>query len=166
MMFSVLDQSRISLTVITVYLDVYDQHAKLIYLMLQYNATQVIVNIFCLRYSESNIILNAAECSADEIRCRDGRVDGQYPPCISTGQQCNGMVDCVGGEDEYCANACSAEGAVQLVGGRGPHEGRVEFCKNGEWATICGRRSWDHADAVVICRQLGYPTECKQDRMC
>ena len=86
-------------------------------------------------------------------------------PCISADQQCNGIVDCVGEEDEYCANSCSSEGAVQLVGGRGPHEGRVELCKNGEWATICGRRSWDGADAVVVCRQLGYPTESKQGQM-
>ena len=95
------------------------------------------------------------------MQCRDGRIDSQQPACISMEQRCDGIIHCVGGEDEYCADTCSPEGAVRLVGGLGPHEGRVEFCKNGQWATLCGRRFWDRADAVVICRQLGYPTESK-----
>ena len=102
---------------------------------------------------------NTAECSTDEFQCRDGRMDGQYSSCISIEQRCDGTVNCIGGEDEYCANTCSPEGSVQLVDGRGPHEGRVEFCKNGEWTTICGKRSWNLANAAVVCRQLGYPTE-------
>ena len=95
------------------------------------------------------------------MQCRDGSVDGQMSPCISTERRCDGIIDCVGGEDEYCADACSSEGAVRLVSGLGPHEGRVESCQNGEWATLCGRQFWDDTEATVICRQLGYPTESK-----
>ena len=90
------------------------------------------------------------------FECSYGRVDGRQPPCISTEQRCDGVTDCIGGEDELDHNCpCGPEGAVRLVDGIVRYRGRVEFCKNGRWSSICSY-SWDNNDAAVVCRQLGY----------
>lgn len=59
---------------------------------------------------------------------------------------------------------CS-DGEVQLVGGTGRHEGRVEVCFNETWGTICDD-GWGVADAQVVCRQLGYQAEGLQTFEC
>ena len=50
-------------------------------------------------------------------------------------------------------------GTVQLVGGSSPSEGRVEICQNEEWGTVC-TNGWDINDALIVCRQLGLPSQC------
>ena len=50
----------------------------------------------------------------------------------------------------------TAQGAVRLVNGTGPHEGRVEIFDKGTWGTVCDNY-WSKDDGVVVCRQLGYP---------
>lgn len=47
---------------------------------------------------------------------------------------------------------------IQLIGGSGPWEGRVEINYNGTRGTICDD-SFDSKDAAVICRMLNYPTQ-------
>ena len=47
---------------------------------------------------------------------------------------------------------------VRLVDGRAPNEGRVEYCLNGHWGTIC-HHFWDHKAAAVVCKELDLPTE-------
>ena len=46
--------------------------------------------------------------------------------------------------------------SVRLVDGITPDEGQVEIsCLNGVWGSVCNTM-WDHRDARVVCRQLGY----------
>ena len=54
------------------------------------------------------------------------------------------------------------DGDIRLTGNSNvPQEGRVEYCLNNNWGTICGT-SWGAPDAQVACRQLGYPTTGQQ----
>ena len=92
------------------------------------------------------------------FECQKGRVDGQQPPCISSEQLCDNVTDCIGGEDELDHNCpCGPEGAVRLVDGVVPHQGRVEYCVDRRWSTMCYIGYRQSNFAAVVCHQLGYP---------
>ena len=38
--------------------------------------------------------------------------------------------------------------------------GRVDFCNGSQWGGICSD-GWDHFDAAVVCRELGYTADGK-----
>ena len=58
---------------------------------------------------------------------------------------------------------------MQLVGGTTPNEGRVEVKYDDVWSYVCyvkpklqdgevsDTRKWSLANAVVVCRELGFP---------
>ena len=50
-------------------------------------------------------------------------------------------------------NTVCHPGSIRLRGG--PNSGRVEICHNNIWGTVCDD-AWDHTDASVACRQLGF----------
>ena len=59
------------------------------------------------------------------------------------------VFDCAVVSTEVCE-----DGDVRLRGGSNEFEGRVEFCYNEVWGSVCDN-SWTTNDANVVCRQLG-----------
>ena len=55
------------------------------------------------------------------------------------------------------AEGCE-DGDIRLMDGINNSSGRVEFCHDGEWGTVCDD-GWNLTEARVACRQLGLPTE-------
>ena len=51
-------------------------------------------------------------------------------------------------------------GIVRLRDGTSANEGRVEYCRNGTWGTVCDN-GWSRMDASVVCFQLGYSSAGK-----
>ena len=40
-----------------------------------------------------------------------------------------------------------------------PFSGLLDVCVNGGWGTVCDyRNEWNYENAVVVCRQLNFPT--------
>jgi len=52
----------------------------------------------------------------------------------------------------------TAQVSVRLIGGPGPHAGRLEVNYNGTWGTVC-RDVFSDTDARVVCYMLGYRHE-------
>ena len=57
-------------------------------------------------------------------------------------------------------NSGCTEGQVRLADGSTAYEGRVEVCRSGVWVAIYDS-GWSYNNALVVCRQLGYPYQCE-----
>ena len=60
--------------------------------------------------------------------------------------------------------ACTTN-EVRLVEGfaNDGSDGRVEFCLNGQWTTICNDdNTWNSLDSQVVCSQVGVPQSSKK----
>ena len=63
------------------------------------------------------------------------------------------------------ADATCEDGTVHLVGGDDVSRGRVEYCYEGTWYTVCASDWEDNGEeARVICSTLGYSYYCKNNK--
>lgn len=78
----------------------------------------------------------------------------------------SGLVDCTSSDSTcsqhktagvICAESCSTDGEVRLVGGSDATSGHVEVCTSGSWTAICDT-NWCEKNAQVVCSQLGFST--------
>ena len=58
----------------------------------------------------------------------------------------------------FNADVSCEDGAVHLVGGHNTREGRVEYCYNGTWYSVCAD-NWGEGEAKVVCFNMGYSTQ-------
>ena len=106
--------------------------------------------------------MDDVECGGNEeqLTSCDYRNSYNYYCRKKAGVTCNGMF--VSASSFYCVlnyiatshRECN-DTDIRLVNGLTLHEGRVEICNYGLWGSICYYQ-WDHRDARVVCRQLGY----------
>ena len=113
--------------------------------------------------------MNGIKCTGNELFL----TDCQY----NTHHECNhnedASVECQTSKNIPCQECCGPylhlsfcmidiicyDGDVRLVNESQSHEGRVEVCFNETWGTVCDYISgyhWNHSEAEVVCRQLGY----------
>ncbi|XP_077637949.1 scavenger receptor class A member 5 [Lonchura striata] len=59
------------------------------------------------------------------------------------------------GDGGAAGAAVPREGAVRLMNGSGPHEGRLEIFHQRRWGSVCDD-GWDGRDGDVACRALGF----------
>jgi len=123
----------------------------------------------CLNGGTCNDLVETYTCKCPAgftgLNCefRDSGRDPCRPnPCQNNGDcQSDGdnfMCKCTCG---YAGNKCELQtksvedGAIRLVDGSTPYEGRIEIFHAGRWGTICDDR-WTMNNAKVACKQLGY----------
>ena len=93
------------------------------------------------------IWLDNVECTGSETRLVDCRANPL------------GTHNCGHSEDAgvMCAEGSNCtQGALRLQDGIATR-GRLEICYLNRWGTVCDDR-WDDVDAMVACRQLGFPS--------
>nr|KAG5701059.1 hypothetical protein BaRGS_008780 [Batillaria attramentaria] len=70
-----------------------------------------------------------------------------------------GQLSCPIGAVGAVSCAVNEQTKVQLVGGYGPWEGRLEVERNGVWRPVC-KNGFGDFDAQVVCRMLGIRYSC------
>ena len=59
------------------------------------------------------------------------------------------------GQFNCCIVIACSTGDVRLRGGMNHLEGRVEYCVNNQWGTVCSE-GWSDGSTAVVCVQLGF----------
>ncbi|XP_064397392.1 egg peptide speract receptor-like isoform X2 [Halichondria panicea] len=101
------------------------------------NNSTLTVNGLYFMFAESS-------CDGGESNIRECRESIYSPTCAN---------DNIGWV--VCQSASCTDGTVRLVGGSTIREGRVDFCTQGHWASIC----YNKVLADTVCNMLGFPMQ-------
>ncbi|XP_019856574.1 PREDICTED: deleted in malignant brain tumors 1 protein-like isoform X12 [Amphimedon queenslandica] len=107
-----------------------------------------------IAYSSAHFGAGSGKIWMDDVACSSSYTKLIYCPSSILGTSNCGHSDDAG---VTCQAPCT-NGQIRLAGNTNvPQEGRVEYCLDNNWGTIC-HNSWSAVDAQVACYQLGYPT--------
>ncbi|PIK47664.1 putative deleted in malignant brain tumors 1 protein [Apostichopus japonicus] len=120
------------------------ENAKVVCRQLGYENVTQYLSYSLFGHDDLPVLLYKVLCTGAEARLKDCR----YTVASNCHAGASGSVGLI------CDTPAS--GSVRLLGGTGPHEGRVEVLVDDEWGAVCDDE-WDLNDAHVVCRQLGFP---------
>ncbi|CAI8021146.1 Neurotrypsin, partial [Geodia barretti] len=118
---------------------------------------------FLLSGASSYPLLNFGANQSSTIHLDDVHCIGSEERITDCSHSGIGINNCRAGTEEagvICTNTTCEDGTVHLVGGDDVSRGRVEYCYQGAWYSVCAS-DWDDSglEAQVICGNLGYRLE-------
>ena len=107
---------------------------------------------------------------------KTGAYFGQGTGDIVAGSfQCDGteseLLDCVYTSEPSCGHhqdagvicpePCEPNGIIRIADGSSEAEGRIEFCLNGQWSSLCADDQFCGKSSNVLCKQAGFSSASK-----
>ena len=108
--------------------------------------------LFPFEFYCSTITGSLLNCSKGAINCYRSYSSNNYYKYLGVTCQGNNSLYL---NFAYILTEKCLHGDIKLSGSGYSSIGRINVCVNGDWGTVCST-SFDHADASVVCAELGF----------